>query len=239
MNVANATRHEVSYRVQHRLPAPSRAEGELRPLPAGDAVAVQESWTVEFFLGKRIVAQYTVFDPASVVRLVERNGVFQVEVSSSRHGVVDMERLIESMLPSSVPGSVAVLQARRNAEAREGLLREFGALTSAEVSDLAGSRASNKAALANRWKQEGRIFPVTHHGQTLFPAFQFDGEGQPRPVIAEVLSTLGKQSRDWELALWFLSARGSLGGKRPADLLESDPGSVAEAARREIDELVF
>ncbi len=239
MNVANATRHEVSYRVQHQLPAPGRAEGELRPLPAGDAVAVQESWTVEFFLGKRIVAQYTVFDPAAVVRLVERNGAFQVDVSSSRHGAVDMERLIESMLPSSVPNSAAVLQARRNAAAREGLLQEFGALTSAEVADLAGSRASNKAALANRWKQEGRIFPVTHHGQTLFPAYQFDGEGQPRPVIAQVLSTLGKQSRDWELALWFLSASGWLGGKRPVDLLDSDPAAVAEAARREIDDLVF
>lgn len=239
MNVANATRHEVCYRVQHQLPAPGRAEGELRPLPAGDAVAVQESWTVEFYLGKRILVRHTVFDPAAVVRLVERNGAFHVEVSSSRHGAIDMERLIESMLPSSVPSSVAVLQARRNAAAREKLLQEFGALTSSEVADLAGSRASNKAALANRWKQEGRIFPVTHHGQTLFPAYQFDGEGQPRPVIAQVLSTLGKQSRDWELALWFLSARGSLGGKRPVDLLESHPGEVAEAARREIDELVF
>lgn len=194
---------------------------------------------MEFFLGKRIVAQYTVFDPAAVVRLVERNGIFQVEVSSSRHGAVDMERLIESMLPSFVPNSVAVLQARRNAAAREGLIQEFGVLTSAEVADLAGSRAANKAALANRWKQEGRIFPVTHHGQTFFPAYQFDGEGQPRPVIAQVLSTLGKQSQDWELALWFLSASGWLGEKRPVDLLESDPAAVAEAARHEIDDLVF
>lgn len=150
------------------------------------------------------------------------------------------ERMIEALLPkSTILPAPSVLQARRNAAAREGLLQEFGALSSTEVADLAGSRASNKAALANRWKQEGRIFPVTHHGQTLFPAYQFDGKGQPRPVIAQVLSTLGKQSRDWELALWFLSASGWLGEKRPVDLLESNPAAVAEAARHEIDDLVF
>jgi hypothetical protein len=162
-----------------------------------------------------------------------------VEVTDSRGRLVDTERLIESMLPATVPSAVKVLQARRNALAREALLQEFGALTSAEVAGLAGSRATNKAALANRWKQEGRIFPVTHHGQTLFPAFQFDGEGQPRPVIAEVLSTLGRQSRDWELAIWFVSSIGWLGGRRPVDLLESDPAAVAEAARHEAFDLVF
>jgi hypothetical protein len=68
-----------------------------------------------------------------------------------------------------VPSAPAVLQARRNALAREELFKEFGAYTSAEVADLAGSKAANKAALANRWKQEGRIFSVMHHGVDYFP----------------------------------------------------------------------
>ncbi|MFP5284653.1 MAG: hypothetical protein ACLGI9_02845, partial [Thermoanaerobaculia bacterium] len=208
-------------------------------LPAGDVVAVQERWTVEFYIGKRIVAQCVVSDPAALVRLVQKNGAFSVEVTDSRGRGLDTERLIESMLPPTVPSTARVLQARRNALAREALLQEFGALTSAEVADLAGSRAANKAALANRWKQEGRIFPITHHGQTLFPSYQFDSNGQPWPVIAEILSTLGQQSRDWELAIWFVSSSGWLGGRRPVDLLEDDPAAVAKAARHETFDLVF
>ncbi|HYN21422.1 MAG TPA: hypothetical protein VE078_10720 [Thermoanaerobaculia bacterium] len=211
----------------------------MRPLSAGDVAAVLESWTVEFFIGGRIVARRKVFEPAAVVRLIQTNGAYEVEVTDPSGRRMDSERLIESMLPATVPSAVALLQARRNALAREQLLQEFGALTSAEVAELAGSRAGNKAALANRWKQEGRIFPVTHQGQLLFPAYQLDREGQPRAVIADILSTLGQRSRDWELALWFTSATGWLGARRPVDLLESDPAAVAEAARHEAFDLVF
>lgn len=151
------------------------------------------------------------------------------------------ERMVEALLPTStILSAPAVLQARRNAAAREALISEFGLLASTDVADLAGSRATNRAALANRWKQEGRLFPVSHQGQTLYPAFQLDDHGQPRPVIAEVLAAFGWQgSRDWELALWFTTASGWLGGRRPVDLLESDPAAVAQAARSEVDGLVF
>lgn len=150
------------------------------------------------------------------------------------------EPLIEALVPPSfVPDGTAVLQARRNAAAREDLLRDFGALSSAEVAELVGSKAANKAALANRWKQEGRIFSVTFQGGVLFPAFQFDAEGQPRPVIADVIAALKPTSSDWELALWLAAPTGWLAGRRPVDLLDEDPSAVAEAARREAAELVF
>jgi hypothetical protein len=93
--------------------------------------------------------------------------------------------------------------------------------------------------LANRWRQEGQIFSVTYQGQTLYPAFQLDADGQPRPVIAEVIRTLGSTSADWELAIWFISYTGWLGGRRPVDLLDSDPEAVAEAARSEAAELFY
>jgi hypothetical protein len=92
---------------------------------------------------------------------------------------------------SSAPSAAEVANLRRNAQARKAFLAEFGTLTSREVAELAGSSASNRAALANRWKAEGRIFAVEMGGQTLFPAFQFsDDDGQPRPVIAEILEIL-------------------------------------------------
>ncbi len=150
-----------------------------------------------------------------------------------------MEKTIEAMLPAGLPSKVEVLQARRSAEARETLLQEFGALTSAEVADLAGSKARNRAALANRWRKEGQIFAVTHRGQIYYPGFQFGSDGRPVPVVAEVLRLLNDRSEGWPLALWFDAANGWLDGARPVDLLISEPNRVIEAARSEAEELVF
>jgi hypothetical protein len=153
---------------------------------------------------------------------------------------VDFERVIEALTPvRDVPSAAAVLQARRNAEARAALAKEFGLLSSAEVADLAGSQAKNRAALANRWKKEERIFAVSHGGSTLWPGFQFDEDGKPLPVIAEVLAPLSDRGSTWQTALWFTSVNGWLGGRRPVDLLETEPDAVVEAARREADDLVF
>ncbi len=99
----------------------------------------------------------------------------------------DTERLIQAMLPEGPPPPPpAVLQARRNAEAREELISELGLLSSSEIASRAGSKAKNKAALANRWRQEARIFSVPHQGASYYPAFQFDEEGQPLEVVAGV-----------------------------------------------------
>jgi hypothetical protein len=238
MEVLNTTRRNVQYRLKSLF-----SFLEARILPAGGEETVPESWTVEFYIGERIVADAIVRDPAAVVRLIEDRGGYSVEVISSRdphtRHRIESARLIESMLPATIPSAPAVLQARRNALARESLFREFGGFTSAEVADLAGSKASNKAALANRWKQEGRIFSVTHHGATYYPGFQFDAEGRPLPVIAEVIRALAKESSEWQLALWFLGANGWLSGRRPVDLLEKEPGAVVTAAEREAEELVF
>jgi len=153
---------------------------------------------------------------------------------------LSVERMIESMLPAAaVPTEASVLQARRNASARQALLDEFGALSSAGVAELAGSKAGNKAALANRWKQEGRILSVSLHGATYFPGFQFDEQGRPLPVIAEVLKALRPESSDWQIALWFTSRTGWLGDRRPVDLLASEPDAVARAATRAAEELIY
>ena len=241
MEVLNKTRQNVQYRL--RNPEGLSSSLDLRPLDAGVEETIPEIWRVEFYIGGRIVADALVSDPRAVVRLVEGRNGYDVEVISSRDPLVshriDSSRLIESMLPAAVPSAPAVLQARRNALAREALLKEFGAYTSSEVADLAGSKASNKAALANRWKQEGRIFSVTHHGAIYYPGFQFGAEGRPLPVIAEVIRALARASSEWQLALWFLGSNGWLGGRRPVDLLEKEPAAVVNAAEREAEELVF
>jgi len=134
------------------------------------------------------------------------------------------------------PSTAETTHLRRNAEARAAFLEEFGTLTSREVAEFAGSSAANRAALANRWKTEGRIFALETGGQTRFPAFQFSADdGQPRPVIAEILKLLQPRLSGWQTALWFTGRNGWLGGERPVDLLTATPAAVVEAARQEAE----
>ena len=139
---------------------------------------------------------------------------------------------------------VARRQAARNAKARENLLSEFGALTEAEVAERAirtpavvGTRKVRPAV--SGWKRKGLLFTVVHQGRQLFPAFQLDEKGHPRPVVADVLTTLGTRSHGWELALWFTSANGLLDGRRPVDLIATNPAAISEAARREAFGFIF
>lgn len=133
----------------------------------------------------------------------------------------------------------ALLQARRNALARQRFLREFPALTSAEIADLARSRAANRASLANRWRDEGKVFSIRVGDQQLYPAFQLDDDGRPLEVIAAVLGELSSgHLSDWQVALWFASPNGWLGGQPPVRLLADQPVGVVAAATREVGELV-
>jgi hypothetical protein len=143
---------------------------------------------------------------------------------------------VEALSPPTASAKAETTHLRRNADARAAFLDEFGTLTSREVADYAGSSAANRAALANRWKAEGRVFAVEAGGKTRFPAFQFsDDDGHPRPVLAEILKILQPRLSGWQTALWFTGRNGWLGAKRPVDVLASDPTAVVEAARQEAE----
>lgn len=156
-----------------------------------------------------------------------------------RAAYAQRQELIESMLPrlDKVPTTAATLQARRAAVAKTLLLERWGAYTSSEMGQFSGSNAKNVASTASRWKAQGKIFAVPYKGKTYFPSFQFDENGQPIPVVAEILSGLGRKVESWELALWFDAANGWLGGAKPVSLLATDPEAVSHAAQREAEEL--
>ena len=122
-------------------------------------------------------------------------------------------------------------QALRNAQARQELFEEFGALDSEQVARLAGSTAKNRSATASRWVASGQLFAIQHRGRRYYPAFQFDDNGRPRPAIMRVLEALRPFGLDgWEIALWFTTATGWLDDRRPVDLLDADADGVVAAA---------
>jgi hypothetical protein len=142
------------------------------------------------------------------------------------------DTLIDRMIPDApVPTPAQALQAQRNSEARWALMQEFGAYTSEEIAEHR-SRAKNRHALANRWRSEGKVLSVDFHGQRLFPGFQFDLETHaPRPVVADALAVLPRdEMSEWEVALWWASPNGWLGGARPVDVMGGDEEAVVKAA---------
>jgi hypothetical protein len=137
------------------------------------------------------------------------------------------------ILDSPVPTPAQALQGQRNGEARWEMLQEFGAYSSDEIAKRR-SRAKNPYSLASRWRREGKIFSVSHMGKQLFPGFQFDPDTlNPHRIIAVVLSALPREDMsDWEVALWWTADNGWLDGRRPVDLIDEDPDSVAAVAKR-------
>ena len=153
-----------------------------------------------------------------------------------------LEQLIETAYPliAGRPAPATLDQARRNAEIRAAFERDHEMLTAEQVHVLCGSSAGNRAALAARWRSEGKIFGIPRQRRRLFPRFQFDEErGRPKAVIAATLAALGDTVGPWQTAIWFTSENGWLNGRRPVDVLDRDPDAVVDAARAVSDPAIY
>lgn len=145
----------------------------------------------------------------------------------------DVERLVLSLMPATPRVAEAGLteQARRNAELRQRVLDSFEFLDAAAVARLSGSKSTNPRARASRWANEGRIFGVTQNGRALYPSFQFDDHGQPRPEVANVLDRLRQLNLSaWAIAIWWNTGHDVLDWRTPAAVLEEHPTAVLAAA---------
>ena len=144
----------------------------------------------------------------------------------------EMERLIDVAMPtlSDRPAPTVIDQARRNSGARAKFVQDYEMLDAEQVHELFGSAAKNRAALAARWRADGKIFALDYRGRLLYPAFQFDQQGRPKSIIGKVLAMLGGAAGPWQTAIWFTSANPWLDGKRPLELLDSKPDRVLDAA---------
>lgn len=160
-----------------------------------------------------------------------------IAASISRHKQ-SMDRLVTAMMePAPVATPAAAWHAQRNAELRARFVREQPSLTSSQVAELAHSRAANRHALASRWRQEGRLISIGWQGQELYPAFQFGPDARPLPAIAQVKEAFPPHASGWEQALWWTAPNSWLSGRRPLDLLKSDPNRVVQAARSHFESL--
>jgi hypothetical protein len=150
----------------------------------------------------------------------------------------EVRKLVDIVLPRDASDELARDIELENAELRREFIRAWKCLRSSDVHKLSGRRSTNAAQTASRWKAQGRIFAVPYGGNDLYPAFQFK-DGEPRPVIARVLERFGDKLSPWQTAFWFGAESGWLDGRKPVDLIDSDPDAVAAAAETETAEALY
>lgn len=144
-----------------------------------------------------------------------------------------LERLSECLIEGIDLERSAIVERVMHASAIEHLLGEGKWLAAADVAKLGRYSQSNPSEPANRWKKEGRIFAVMVGNQTLYPAYQFDDQAKPLPIVRDVLRLFQDKRSPLQTAGWFATPNSWLRGKRPQVCLK-DPGRVIEAARREL-----
>jgi hypothetical protein len=128
---------------------------------------------------------------------------------------------IERYAPDiDVPPPAVLDQARRNLELRVAMLREFGAIGSAELAELVGSQARRPGTTVDNWRRAHRVVAVRYRDKTVVPGFLLLEGGQPDPAARAALAILDEQGfGEWQQALWWTVPSPALDGARPVDVL--------------------
>ncbi|MYN40341.1 DUF2384 domain-containing protein [Duganella sp. FT109W] len=127
------------------------------------------------------------------------------------------------------------VQERLRQRAATAVLNGTEWLTSAQVDALApgADKRNNAHARANRLLGEGRVFAIEQGGRKHYPRYAFDALGTPHGAVREVLQAFG-DAPPLRVASWFESTSAALDGRRPRELLDSDPVAVVRAAREHV-----
>lgn len=112
---------------------------------------------------------------------------------------------------------------------RQVFVSNYACLTAEAVADESGNTAKNRSAIASRWATEKKIFSIRFESKTLYPKFQFK-DGNPIPAIARVLDHFPEHFTGWDIAFFFTSPNSYLSGRKPVDLLRTDPERVVSLA---------
>jgi len=137
-----------------------------------------------------------------------------------------MKLFLNGVTPAYADIASIELQAKAYRQVTEGA----DWLTAQQVCEFAGLGTGNPSATVNRWKQERKIFAIQRDNRDLYPRYGLGPDFRPLPQLAKVIALLGHYPGE-QLAAWFESTSGFLGGKRPRELLAIDPQRVIDAAK--------
>lgn len=161
--------------------------------------------------------------------------------SRPHHPVLDREPAWRS--PSD-PALGRRVKRRRTIEEREREMVELARahilacgdfLQVQDLADYLGIHVEVLSPAIQEWEADQRIFSIVYESCRFFPAYAFPPQSgaSPIPALRDVLSMLRPMKDGWGVSFWFISPNGWLGGKRPRDLLSTEPSLVISAARDE------
>ena len=172
-------------------------------------------------------------DVEDVKRLMKDVVVLALTVRPERRAVV-RDQLVHLLAGDIALTPVDMKRARLEAQALRAIRHGTEWLTVAEVVELADLGPANPIGTVSRWKQQGRIYALRQGGKDYYPKYALGADFRPLPVIKEIMAVLA----GWEpelLAGWFDSTSRFLGGKRPRELVASEPAWVLAAAHNMIE----
>lgn len=210
---------------------------DIRSTLTGDFKAVAERLKVE--KDKQVVA----FTVDKVSR--ETLDAFTKTLETAAHLLADMmlkrqqdtiEQIVSMLVPKAPIRPAAFKEAQMLAAAKRAVLESGDWLSAADIAQLADFATANPSSQPNKWKREGKIFAIRHNGNDYYPNFALDKSAgyRPRAGMRDVLKVFGEAKDGWGLAYWFASVNSFLGGKRPQDVLVTDPARVVAAAEDEM-----
>ncbi len=147
-----------------------------------------------------------------------------------REVINELERQsIQALVDEVEPRRPAATRIELEKRAIDAVLQGTEWNSAAEIGRRLHAQAVNPHAAVSRWQQSGRIFGIDHRGRKIYPAYIFDAAWQPLPAVKKVLEVLGDHSV-FRVAAWFESTNSFLGGRRPREVIASDPEAVVAAA---------
>ena len=172
-------------------------------------------------------------DIEDVKQLMQEVVVTALSVRPQRREVV-RDQLVELLVGEVVLTPVDIKRARLEAKALRAIRHSTEWLTTAEIADLADLGPANPIGTVSRWKQQGRIYALRHGGKDFYPKYALGPDFHPLPVIKEILAVLSGYDPEL-LAGWFDSTSRFLRGRRPRELVATEPAKVLAAALSTIE----
>ena len=172
-------------------------------------------------------------DVEDVQQLMKEVVATALTVRPQRRGVV-RDQLVDLLVGEVALTPVDVKRARLEAKALRAIRHSTEWLTSAEIADLAELWPANPVGIVSRWKQQGRLYALRHGGKDYYPKYALGPDFHPLPVIKEILAVLSGYDPEL-LAGWFDSTSRFLRGRRPRELVATEPAKVLAAARNMIE----
>jgi len=129
-------------------------------------------------------------------------------------------------------------QARMEGRARRAIQEGTEWYTAQQVAEFAQLGPGNPIGSVSRWKSQGRVFALRQGNRDLYPRYALGADFHPLDGMRAILQVLRGYSPDW-LATWFESTNSFLGGKRPRELLATNPELVVAAANDEVEAREF